>query len=318
MSGSAGAAGPAGVTNAAPVARGVPATGTPPGAWRGAGLGQGFGATERTDAWWFLPFLQAFGLIVLIGYANYAAFLGAAHYHYVQEGRDYLSPFYSPYLHPSWLPAWLSPALLILVFPLAFRTTCYYYRKAYYRSFFADPIGCAVGEARKGYCGEVRFPFLLQNLHRYTLYAALIILVILWVDVVKAFIFTAPPSTAVAYTRFSEEGGRYFAIGGGSLAILASTLTLTLYTFSCHSLRHLIGGKIDCFSCAAAGEPRRKAWSWVSLLNEHHMGWAWGSLFAVCFADFYVRMCSMGVIHDPLIATFKHALDVASKISMNR
>ncbi len=253
-----------------------------PTAPRGQGYGEGFGVTERSDNWWFIPVLQALGLIVLIGYANYAAFLGAAHYHYVEDGRDYLSPFYSPYLHPAWLPGWLSPALLVLIFPLGFRTTCYYYRKAYYRSFFADPMACAVGEARKGYQGETRFPFILQNLHRYFLYAALIFLVILWIDVVRAFIFD----------------GR-FGIGGGSLAILASTGSLTLYPFSCHSLRHLVGGQLDCFSCAVAGGPRRQTWSLVSVLNQHHMGWAWASLFAVCGADLYVRLCSMGVLHDP-------------------
>jgi hypothetical protein len=283
----------AGAATAAPA--GLPATGTPAGAWRGAGHAQRLGATERGDRWWLIPLVQALGLVALIGYANYAAFLGAAHYHYVANGRDYLSPFYSPYIHPAWLPAWLSPALLILVFPLGFRTTCYYYRKAYYRSFFADPYACAVGEARsKGYCGELKFPFVLQNLHRYFLYAALVILAILWWDVFKAF-------------RFEDaDGSRYFAIGGGSLAILASTATLTAYTFSCHSLRHLVGGRLDCFSCAVAGGPRQKAWGFVTLLNEHHMGWAWLSLFAVCFADFYVRMCSMGVISDPLFITFRN------------
>ena len=282
-------------TGAATAAPGLPATGTPPGAWRGAGHAERFGGTERTDRWWLIPIAQALGLVLLIGYANYAAILGPAHYHYVEHGRHYLSPFYSPYLHPSWLPPWLSPALLILVFPLGFRTTCYYYRKAYYRSFFADPLGCAVGEARvKGYCGELKFPFILQNLHRYFLYAALVILVILWWDVLQAFRFTDP------------DGTRSFGVGGGSLAILASTATLTLYTFSCHSLRHLVGGGLDCFSCAVAGGPRQKAWGIVSVLNEHHMGWAWISLFAVCFADFYVRMCSMGVIQDPVFMTFKN------------
>ena len=286
----------AGVAVAPDRPRGLPATGTPPGAWRGAGAAQTFGATERRDRWWLIPLAQALGLVILIGYANYAAILGPAHYPYIANGRDYLSPFYSPYLHPGWLPAWLSPALLILVFPLGFRTTCYYYRKAYYRSFFADPMGCAVGEARsKGYCGEAKFPFILQNLHRYFLYAAMVILVILWVDVVKAFIFRDPAS-----------GEAFLGIGGGSLAILASTGTLTLYTLSCHSLRHLIGGRLDCFSCAVAGGPRQKAWSLLSVLNAHHMGYAWISLFAVCFADFYVRMCSMGVFADPLLATFRH------------
>ena len=267
---------------------GLPHTGTAPGKHRGQGQAERFGQTERTDNWWFKPVLQAAGLGVLLLYANYAAFLGQAHYHYVENGRHYLSPFYSPYLHPAWLPGWLSPALLILIFPLGFRTTCYYYRKAYYRSFFADPVACAVGEVRsKGYCGELKFPFILQNLHRYFLYAALVILVILWIDVIKAFIFADP------------NGSHYLGIAGGSLAILASTGTLTLYTLSCHSLRHIIGGQLDCFSCAAAGGPRYRAWGIVSKLNEHHMAWAWWSLFAVCFADFYVRMCSMGLIHDP-------------------
>jgi len=255
---------------------------------RGAGADQKFGESERDDAWWFKPLIQALGLVVLIGYANYAAILGPDHYQFVANGRHYLSPFYSPYIHPDWLPSWLSPALLILVFPLGFRTTCYYYRKAYYRSFFADPMACAVGELKpRGFTGENRFPFILQNLHRYFLYAALVFLVILWYDVIKACIFVNP------------DGSHAFGVGGGSLAILASTTFLTLYTFSCHSLRHIVGGQVDCFSCAVAGGPRQKTWAIVSILNEHHMAWAWWSLLAVCSADLYVRLCSMGVIQDP-------------------
>jgi hypothetical protein len=278
----------AAVSAPARVTGGVPSTGTTPGEDRGAGFAQRLGQTERKDAWWLIPGLQALGLLVLIGYANWAAFLGAAHYHYVREGRDYLSPFFSPYIRPSWLPSWFSPAILILWAPLGFRGTCYYYRKAYYRSFFADPFACAVGEARaQGYCGEVKFPFILQNLHRYFLYAAFIPLFFLWTDVVRAFFFAGS-----------------FGIAGGSLAILASTGTLTFYTFSCHSLRHLMGGRLDCFSCVRAGGPRHRAWSVLTALNEHHMGWAWASLLAVCFADLYVRLCSMGVIHDPMLIGF--------------
>ena len=263
-------------------------TPTPRATARGAGFDQKFGESERNDAWWFKPLLQALGLLVLIGYANYAAILGPAHYRFVQQGRDYLSPFYSPYVHPKWLPAWLSPALLILVFPLGFRATCYYYRKAYYRSFFLDPMACGVGEMKSGgYRGETKFPFILQNMHRYFLYAALVFIVILWIDVFKAFTFGA------------EGGPRSFGVAGGSLAILFSTLFITFYTFSCHSLRHFIGGRMDCFSCVAAGGPRQKTWSLVSMLNEHHMAFAWWSLFFVCFADFYVRMCDMGLIADP-------------------
>jgi len=278
-------------TAAPPRSPGLPATGTPPGAWRGAGATQRLGETERKDNWWIVPVSQAIGLALLGAYATWAAFQGN---HY--EFGPYLSPFYSPTLKPSWWP--LSPALLILWIPLGFRTTCYYYRKAYYRAFFADPIACAVGEMKApGYRGELQFPFVLQNLHRYFMYLAAVFLIFLWWDVARAFTFT------------DEAGVHYAAIGGGSLAILASTATLTLYTFSCHSLRHLVGGKLDCFSCVVAGGPRHKAWSVVSGLNEHHMGWAWASLFAVCFADFYVRLCSMGVLSDPMLASFKTLFD---------
>jgi hypothetical protein len=276
--------------SANPAASGTPALpGIPPGTGKGRGHLDRFGETDRTDAWWVQPLAQALGLLGLIGYANWAAFQGN-HYLYEGNGADYLSPFYSPTLKPAWWP--LSPAFLILIFPLGFRTTCYYYRKAYYRAFFSDPAACAVGErTSKGYCGEAKFPFILQNIHRYFLYAALVILVILWWDVIKS-------------ARFHVDGGFRFGIGGGTLAILASTGLLTLYTFSCHSLRHIIGGRLDCFSCAAGGGPQQKAWGIVSLLNARHMAWAWWSLFAVCFADFYVRMCSMGIIKDIVFFPF--------------
>ena len=249
--------------------------GAAPGQDRGRGLGEGFGVTERTDGWWVEPLLQGLMLLVMGAYATWAAFQGN---HY--EFGGYLSPFYSPLLKPSWWP--FSPALLVLGAPLGFRGTCYYYRKAYYRAFFADPVACAVGEPRgSGYQGEASFPFVLQNLHRYLIYLAIPILFFLWVDIVKGFIFD----------------GR-FGIGIGSLVLLASNSLLTMYTFSCHSIRHLLGGRSDCFSCLAAGGPRFKVWQTSSWLNSHHMAWAWWSLFAVCSADLYVRLCSWGVIQD--------------------
>jgi len=244
---------------------------------RGSAHEQPFGATERTDPWWLQPLVQGIALLGLGAYATWAAFQGR---HY--EFGNYLSPFYSPLLKPKWWP--LSPALLVLGAPLGFRGTCYYYRKAYYRAFFADPAACAVGEPWKGYRGERSFPFVLQNFHRYLIYLAVPILFFLWWDVVKAFVFD----------------GR-LGVGGGSLAILASNALLTAYTFSCHSIRHLLGGRVDCFSCLVAGGPRRQVWRGVSWLNSHHMAWAWWSLGAVCFADLYVRLCSMGLIHDRVL-----------------
>jgi hypothetical protein len=210
-------------------------------------------------------------------YATFRAFEGA----YFQWG-PYLSPFYSPLIdanHHWWK---LSPALLILGGPLGFRATCYYYRKAYYRAFFFDPPGCAVAEGSgRKYFGETKFPFILQNVHRYFLYLAVVFIAFLWHDAFHGFFF--------------ENG---FGVGVGSLVLLVNVVLLTLYLCSCHSLRHLAGGKIDCFSCATFGREFHSTWRSLSFLNERHMLFAWASLFSVGLADLYVRLVSSGAIRD--------------------
>ena len=134
-----------------------------------------FGETMRVDVWWTQPLVVFLGLGTFIVYSTWAAFQGT-HYYF----GNYVSPFYSPEIFgssphswfgpkPIWWPAWLlfSPALLILWAPGGFRFTCYYYRGAYYKSFWADPPACSVGEPRKSYLGERTFPLVLQNFHRY-------------------------------------------------------------------------------------------------------------------------------------------------------
>lgn len=248
-----------------------------------------------------MPWLLQFaGFGAAIAYSTWAAFQGSNYYK-----EPYLSPFYSPTVVLQfnfwpfntdllrWLFVPISPALIILPFPLGFRLTCYYYRKMYYRTYFSEPVACAVGELGKTevYSGETRFPFILLNLHRYFLYAALAILVILSYDTVLAFF---------------HEG--YVGIGLGTIVLLANLITLGLYTFSCHSLRHLVGGKVDCFSCVKFGAGRHKAWVWVTKLNKHHMLFAWISLAGVCFADFYVRLIAGGIpgmsFEDPVLRLF--------------
>ena len=125
--------------------------------------------------------------------------------------------------------AWLvfSPALLILPFPGLFRVTCYYYRGAYYKAFWADPPGCAVGEPRLTYRGEASFPLVLQNIHRFFLFIALPFLLVLASDVYKAFWFTDPVT-----------GRTSFGIGIGTLVLATNVILLGGYTLGCHSLRH--------------------------------------------------------------------------------
>lgn len=251
-----------------------------------------FGQTSRRDAWWGYPLAVFLVLSSFIVYATWAALQGE-NYHW----GPYLSPFYSPELFgqsphnwfgpkPQWWPLWLpfSPALLILPFPGAFRLTCYYYRGAYYKSFWADPPACAVGEPRKHYRGENSFPLIVQNVHRYFLYIALIFLVILAHDVWKAMWFADPASGRVS-----------FGIGVGTIVLAINVVLLGGYALGCHSMRHLVGGYLDRLSQFPL---RRKAYSCSSCLNNRHMVWAWMSLVWVAFSDVYVRLCSMGVWSD--------------------
>ena len=246
--------------------------------------GAGFGQTRRRDNWWVQPLAVFLGLSTFIVYSTWAALQG----NYFRFG-PYLSPFYSPELFgvskeawfgqsPSWIPAWVTAAMLILWAPGGFRVTCYYYRGAYYKAFWADPPSCTVGEPRKKYLGERSFPLIIQNIHRYFLYLALIFLIILGRDVWNAFWFD----------------GR-FGIGLGTLILLTNLVLLTCYTFGCHSLRHLVGG----FRDRLAGAPvRKRTYDCVSCLNRRHMLFAWCSLFTVGFCDLYVRLCAMGIWHD--------------------
>ena len=229
--------------------------------------------TMRRDTWWVEPLITVIALTLFCIYATWRALAGE--YYYVEP---YLSPFYSPFIKPGW---WrFSPAILILWAPLGFRLTCYYYRKAYYRSFFWSPPACAVRpRVEEGtYTGEMRFPFILQNLHRYFLYAATIVVLFLWYDAIKAFFF--------------EDG---FGIGVGSIVLLVNAFLLSMYSFSCHSFRHLIGGKLDVMSKCPN---RHKLWRCVSDQNENHMFWAWISLFVVALADLYVMLVAKGIITD--------------------
>ena len=251
-----------------------------------------FGQTSRVDAWWVKPLAVFIGFAGFIVYSTWAAFQGE-HYH----TGPYLSPFYSPELFgasphswfgpkPGWWPGALpwSPAWLILWAPGGFRLTCYYYRGAYYKAFWADPPSCAVGEPRKSYLGENAFPLIMQNIHRYFLYVALVFILILAYDAYQAMWFPV-----------GADGETSFGIGVGTLVLTLNVILLGSYTLGCHSLRHLVGGAMDCLSKSPS---RKRAYDCVSCLNRRHMLCAWLSLFWVGFSDLYVRLCSMGVWTD--------------------
>ena len=90
-------------------------------------------------------------------------------------------------------------------------------------------------------------------------------------------------------------GREMFGVGVGTLVLAANSTLLSLYTFSCHSLRHLVGGGRDSL---ASSPVMLTSWRCVSCLNQKHMLYAWMSLVCVGFSDVYVRLCSMGIWHD--------------------
>jgi hypothetical protein len=247
----------------------------------------------RKDTWWALPLTVVIVLTSFIIYSTWAAFVNAHYY-----TAPYLSPFYSPCLSKSCLHATfgftlpdvtlpivglLSPAFLILGGPGLFRLTCYYYRKAYYRSFWLAPAACAVRDAKSGYSGETRFPLIVQNFHRYAWYVAVFFIVVLTWDALLAFRFPV------------AGGGHRFGIGVGTVVMWINVIFLAGYTFSCHSCRHVCGGHVDVFSKAPS---RYGLWHVITRLNERHPQFAWLSLFSVGLTDLYIRLVSMGVIRD--------------------
>jgi hypothetical protein len=258
----------------------------------------GFLETRRRDAWWFPPLVQGLAFLAFSVYTTWAALQNA---HFIHG--PYLSPFYAPVLwaapgdtaayHHAWFgyrPDWLpypgflrySPAVLILGIPLGFRLTCYYYRKFYYRAYFASPPACAVGAVTgTSYKGEKKGLFWILNFHRFFLYLALVFVVLLTWDAIQGFSFD----------------GR-FGIRVGSLLMTLNVLLIMGFTFGCNSLRHLAGGGADCFSCERFGGAKHAAWKGVTFFNRHHMAWAWVSMFSVGLTDLYIRLCSMGVLRD--------------------
>lgn len=234
--------------------------------------------TTRKDNWWLEPLLIATGFTAFIIYATYRVFENGLY-----EYNQYLSPFYSPHFEFEW---WhFSPAILILWIPAGFRATCYYYRKAYYRSYFLTPPACAVDmHGPDKYTGETKFPLVFQNMHRYFFYLAVVVLVILYYDAVKSLM---PPN-----------GG--FSLSVLSLVMFANCILLSNYTFGCHAYRHLCGGCLNSFSDSPRAKSRFQIWNLVTKLNLKHQFWAWMSLFSVAFTDFYIRQVCAGSM-DPFV-----------------
>jgi hypothetical protein len=246
-------------------------------------------ATLRRDPWWRSPNLVAALLAIWVIYATVHVFLGR--WYWVPQ-YHYLTPFYSPCVSGAcangssalgqWFPSVPSIvpyAIVSLPFVLGFRLSCYYYRKAYYRAFWRAPAACAVREPHARYTGETRLPLIVQNLHRYFFYVAIAVAILLTYDVVEAF--------------HGKTGGIGFGLG--TLILLINVVFVWAYTLSCHSCRHITGGRLKNFSRHPV---RYWAWTQVSKLNAKHMQLAWISLWTLAATDLYIWLLAAGVFPD--------------------
>ncbi|MCL5404451.1 MAG: succinate dehydrogenase [Candidatus Marsarchaeota archaeon] len=198
----------------------------------------------------------------------------------VKPYKGIIDPFYSP-------------TILVLPFVGLFRLTCYAYRKDYHRHVFKHPVSCALDSrgdsAKRTYSGETGF-FRVENLHRYFMYFSVLILPFFFYDF---------------YVSITFGGGLIIRLA--SLILLANALMVTIWVFSCHAVRHLTGGRIDCYGCKYAGKQRNSFFNFQSKLNAHHEALAWTSLIMFVFVDLYIRALAAGI---PLDVTFIHILHI--------
>jgi hypothetical protein len=240
------------------------------------------GATMRRDRWWVQPVAVVTALSIFGIYTIFRAVL-SKYYAITADGAHLQSPFFSPDLPGAFNGLGRPWAFAVLWAPLGLRSTCYYYRKSYYRSFFLAPPSCAVaGVARRKYSGETKLPLVLNNLHRFFFYLATIVVGFLWYDAIRGLFY---------------HGDFGFGLGNGLM--LFNVICISGFTFGCNSFRHIIGGKMNCFSCSTAAQTRHTAWQKVGILNHHHQFWAWISMFTVGGLDVYIWLVSSGVFNDP-------------------
>jgi hypothetical protein len=245
--------------------------------------------TLRRDPWWRAPAITAALLTIWVTYATVHVFLGR--WYWVPK-YHYLTPFYSPCISGAcasgsatlgtWfpkVPSIIPYALVSLPFVLGFRLTCYYYRRAYYRAFWRAPAACAVREPHATYTGETRFPLILQNLHRFFFYVVVLISLLNTYDMVQAF--------------RGPDGS--FGFGLGSLIMTVNVVLLWGYTLSCHSCRHITGGRLKHFSKHPV---RYWIWTQVSRINRRHMQLAWTTLGTLMLTDLYIWLVASGAISD--------------------
>ena len=252
-------------------------------------LRKGFARTQRIDNWWTEPFWMASALTIAVLYTGMRVLIWDGDIQY--DNHRVTSPIFSPdvlhLLHITNHPGWMNSAMLILWIPFGFRGTCYYMRRVYHRTFFQNPTGCMIAKPELnyaiGYKGE-RGPFILNNIHRYMLYLAILILSVKFYDVILT-------------TKFSD-GSR--AISIGTLILGIESFLLLMYVTSCHAFRHLFGGGMNRWRGGLSGV-FGSLYRTISKVNVHHSFWFWTSLAMVFLGDLFVLAVAEDILSDQIL-----------------
>jgi hypothetical protein len=206
--------------------------------------------------------LYSFILLIVIGLAALIAFP-------VKEYAGYIDPFYSP-------------TLLIIPIIGLFRLTCYAFRKDYNRHLFKHPLQCpalpSADSSARAYTGETSLFMKIENYHRYFMYVALAVLPFFYYDLFVSLTYSG-----------------IFVLRLGSILMGLDVVLLTLYVFSCHSIRNLVGGRNDCYGCGLSAKMRKDVYKSQSFLNKHHRTFAWLSLLSIIAVDLFIRALTAGI-----------------------
>ena len=137
-----------------------------------------------------------------------------------------------------------------------------------------------------GYQGERRM-FLFNNLHRYFLYAAMIIILIKWWDVTHTM-------------HFHSSAHNGYGVSIGTFVMGIEAFLLTMYVTSCHALRHLAGGMLARWTTSIS-RVRGVLFGKISIANRSHGFWFWTSLTFVFLGDIWVLLVAEGRLNDMVL-----------------
>ena len=187
---------------------------------------------------------------------------------------------------------------------IPFFMTCYYFRYFGWRKFFSHPVKCGLNEKPdRKYEGE----FFLVKFHRIFFWLMLAFILIHLTEAIaeSAGVIEYNYRLFVPYVfPFTTETTEMQSVEVQTLGEIAEWFYISIafvFLFSCHFLRHFIGGTSFCFSCGRVGEARGKLYRVQTKFNNYHGLLFWLSISSIIFILligghlWWPRICSVSL-----------------------